>query len=66
MIVTEHSAESLAPFDWGVEFANDGERLQQPVLQPPLPMSYVAACTCLARALAWGRCIGLVLRCART
>jgi hypothetical protein len=31
MIVAEHSAESLTPFDSGVRFANGVERSQQPI-----------------------------------
>jgi hypothetical protein len=31
MIITEHSAESLTPFDSGVEFADGPERPQQAV-----------------------------------
>ena len=33
MIVAEHSAESLAPYDWVVKFANVGDGLQQPVAE---------------------------------
>ena len=34
MIVTEHSAESLAPFDSGERFVNGAERPQQAVFKP--------------------------------
>src|ERR1022692_2072843 len=33
MIVTQHSAESLAPLDWVVSFADVGDRLQKPVFK---------------------------------
>lgn len=34
MIIAEHSAESLTPFDSGVRFANGAERPQQAVFEP--------------------------------
>jgi hypothetical protein len=33
MVVAEHPSESLAPDDWVVKFANDGDGLQQPVAE---------------------------------